>query len=287
MSNWQLVFACTFATFAFMIGWRWGRWTWWQVLVGGSFAVLAAAVTMVFWPMAAPLNSSGPTVVVVAGPRIPLPPDHSAGVSAPADRGPASSSGPQSISDILKAQVDSVSQGEIVFNPPTEMTTGKNEVVTVRISRRTLESKILADLAGSGVVQHEDIQVGEFMAVAMDGDGFVVASKSKTNQFVPPSGFAEWVFNVRPIQAGDQDLLLEASIRYKVGASEEETELPVLTRHIRVKVDPAWEVGFYFEKAEGWKWLLEIFGTAMTGVAGFFAERWFKRWLKGKKPAGA
>jgi len=198
-----------------------------------------------------------------------------AGALSPS-RSIAGSTGPETAEDVIRRQVSELSQGQIVFNPPDHMTTGKHETVVVRISRQKLQDAIRQNLAGEGVVQSAQLSVGQFMSVDLWGDGFIVTSKSKRDQYVPDSGFAEWLFDVDPEEGGDKDLYLQASVRFKSPYGEETTELPVFDRTVHVKVDYWHEAQMIFIQADGWKWLLGAIGGAILGMLGYFGKRFLE-----------
>jgi hypothetical protein len=139
---------------------------------------------------------------------------------------------------LVRSQLIEVVPGLVVFNPPTEMTVGVLERITVRISRGVAEATVKANLQGRGVPQVEDVKVGTFMRARLFGNGFEVTSKSDENQVVPDNGFAEWVYDVTPLEAGTKTITLQISLRYKLPGSEETTNLPVKTRKILVQVNP-------------------------------------------------
>ena len=61
---------------------------------------------------------------------------------------------------ILRNQVDKIGPGSVVFDPPTEMTVGYHEPITVQPLQR------------HGVAQTEQIEVGSFMRARLFGEGF-------------------------------------------------------------------------------------------------------------------
>lgn len=175
----------------------------------------------------------------------------------------------------IRQQVAELVPGRIEFNPPTNMRVGVKEPITVRISRSETEDAIKQNLQGRGVPQVENIRVGTFMRVRLAGDGFTVTTRSDENQAVPDRQFAEWLFDVLPVSAGNKVLNLQVSVRFKLPNSEEVTELPVLARNIAVEVNTWWNVEQSI--AQNLKWLLGGVATVVASIIGYFAKRWFEK----------
>ena len=177
---------------------------------------------------------------------------------------------------VVRAQMQQLLPGLIEFNPPTTMRQGTREPVTVRISRHEAEDAIKQNLVGRGVVQIEQIKVGNFMAVELSGDGFQVTAKNDRNQVVPDDGFAEWRFDVLPVESGERNLDLKVSVRFKLpGESDEAADLPVFTRKIAVAVDRGWMLARFV--GNNLLWILSGLGAVVAGAAGYLIRRWLER----------
>jgi hypothetical protein len=175
---------------------------------------------------------------------------------------------------IIRDQVKQLLPGQIVFNPPTTMRVGATEVITVRIARTQTEHAILENLRGRGIPQVEQIKVGTLMQVRLYGDGFDVNTHSNEDQTVPENQFAEWTYDVTPLVSGDdRELVLQVSIRFELPNRQEFTDLPVLTRKIKVQVNDWWSIQQFF--AANWQWFGGGIGTVFVGLAGFVGTRWF------------
>ena len=161
------------------------------------------------------------------------------------------------------------------------MTVGVSEQITVQISRGVAETTVKAKLQGRGVPQVEEVKVGTFMRARLYGNGFVVSSKSDEGQVIPDNGFAEWVYDVTPLEAGTKSITLQISLRYKLPGSEELTNLPVMTRDISVQVNPWWTAKNFM--ASNWQWFLGGLGSLMMTIGGFFGKRWLEA-RHGKTP---
>jgi hypothetical protein len=199
----------------------------------------------------------------------PKPPAGGGAGSSPRDGGALD------LAQLIRAQVAELVPGQIVFNPPTKMRVGDPEQVTVRISRTLTESRIKENLQGRGVPQVEQIEVGTFMRVRLFGSGFEVMTKSDENQAVPEDHFAEWLFDVLPLEAGPEKLELQVAVRFKLPKSEEVTELPVLSREISVQVNYWWDIQRFLSK--NWKWFFSGIGAVVVGVVGYLGKRWIER----------
>jgi hypothetical protein len=156
------------------------------------------------------------------------------------------------------------------------MRVGVTDVVTVRIARTQTEDAILKNLRGRGIPQAEQITVGALMQVRLYGNGFDVSTHSNEDQAVPESQFAEWTYDVTPLVSGDnRELDLQVSVRFELPNRQEFTDLPVLTREIKVEVNDWWSMKEFF--TANWQWFGGGIGTVFVGLGGFLGKRWFEQ----------
>ena len=178
-----------------------------------------------------------------------------------------------SAAEIVRGQISEIFPGLVIFNPPPEMTVGNLEQVTVRVTRDLGEAQIKKGLQGRGDPQIENIEVGTFMSARLFGDGFDITSHSDKGQVILDKHFAEWNFELLPLEPGKKTLHLQIAIRFKLQNDEETTDLPVLNREITVQVNRWWAVRHF--ATNNWQWFLGGFGTLLMGVGGYFGRRWF------------
>lgn len=176
---------------------------------------------------------------------------------------------------VLRSQVSGLSQGLVAFNPPTEMTVGNHELVSVRIMRGLIDKFSKQPLHSRPAPQIEEVRVGNFMRARLFGEGFEITTHSDESQAVADNDFAEWLYDVLPTKSGDRTLTLQIAIRYKLASSEEITNLPVLTRDISVQVNPWWTATTFV--STNWQWFFGGIGGLVVSIGGFFGKRWFEK----------
>jgi hypothetical protein len=119
-------------------------------------AIVAAELTVGlsgFWMLVAPIGSinsslSGAVELPEYAPAPPVAPVSE--TLRPAPPNPA---------DLVRQQVSQAVPGLIAFNPPTTMTVGISQKMTIRISRNLAQETIKKGLQGTGTPQIETIQV--------------------------------------------------------------------------------------------------------------------------------
>ncbi|PWQ94738.1 toll/interleukin-1 receptor domain-containing protein [Leucothrix arctica] len=183
----------------------------------------------------------------------PLPPKVStAPPSAIVRRAPTAAAAPMKVeaSDSFRAF------GQILYNPPTEMTLNVAEMIEVRIAKNEVSDK---GLSGSGEVRREEVPITQVMSVRLccgdsgNGDPFDITTASAEEQLVNSpllieGEFTEWVFQVTPRVKGEQKLTLHAIANYTLEDGRSVPIGKVLSRDIVVQVDAPTEV---------WRWLVE------------------------------
>lgn len=182
---------------------------------------------------------------------------------------------PDYFAAMMKRQIAEAARGLVAFNPPSEMKVGTTERITVRIARDLAEDTIKKGLRGRGAVEIEQIEVGTFMRARLFGDGFEITTRSDEGQVVLENRFAEWLFDVLPVESGRKTLSLHIALRLKLPSTEETIDLPVLARNIAVQVDPWWTAKRV--ATTNWQWIVGGVGTIMMAVGGFFGRRWLER----------
>jgi hypothetical protein len=175
--------------------------------------------------------------------------------------------------DYVRCTLGHLALGQIAFDPPQEMEYRKASQITVRISRSGADATIRQGMGDNVPVQTEHLRVGDRMSVKLHGPGFAITTQDGETQFIPPTGFASWHFDVTPTEYGEQVLILEAKVHVKTDKSEDDEVLPAIKRPIHVRVTiPGW-IGARFDDAGGWKWFIGL----MIGGLGYLGKRWLDR----------
>jgi uncharacterized lipoprotein YbaY len=167
---------------------------------------------------------------------------------------PAISSTPEpSLAQAVEAALTKLAQGKILYNPPTQMTQGKEERVEVRVTQN-ITGDLNSGLQSSGAAKVEPVLVSPFMHAKLLGDDFSITPLSTDEQVVGETGFTEWVWKVVPEEAGD-DKELHLIVTAQVWAKDIKGTKDLLVKDVKitVKVDPIYS-GRKFIK-NNWQWL--------------------------------
>jgi hypothetical protein len=229
-------------------------------------------------PPPPPLRGQGaPPPIPLREAPVPARPAPGAAPPAPATEVAVPESRAPDAGELADQLASELAKGNIVFNPPSQMRTGWNEQVTVRVSRESvLPAEALSGLLGRGAPQRAQLLTGAFMRVELFGDeGFKITPRGDADQAVPPTGFAEWLFDVLPVSGGERMLTLRVAARYKLPSGEEVRYLPVFTRNISVEVDYWWQTQQFV--AANWQYFLSGGGVLVMAVGGYFGKRWVER----------
>jgi excisionase family DNA binding protein len=178
---------------------------------------------------------------------------------------------------LAKAELDKLAQGRILYNPPGEMTIGKDVIIEARVTQ-DMAVNLTPGLQGPGAPIEEPLLVGPFMKAILSGDKdkFKITAHNSEEQLVGGSTFTQWTWDVVPLEAGDQALYLIVTVRIKIpGAGEEKRDILVKNTRIKVQVNPAYSLQKFV--LINWQWLL----TAIVIPLGIFG---WNRWGKKKEP---
>ncbi|HLY04391.1 MAG TPA: hypothetical protein VKR31_01470 [Rhizomicrobium sp.] len=213
--------------------------------------------------------------------------DAGSGCAACVSGGAATSGAPAStVSDFeqekaaIDAELRSLPNGTIVFNPPVEMTEGITYTFQVRVSRQKFSGVLRENLVGSGAVRTATLRVGAIMSVDVYGNGFTVKREGDDNSAVKTISavdpFQEWTFDVTPTEYGPSRYLnMKASVRLKLpDRTTPYHDVIVLHRVIKVKVNPLYEIASLISDTSPWKWALGGFGGLLVSAGGYLGRRW-------------
>lgn len=169
---------------------------------------------------------------------------------------------PSDLNRIINEEIKQLSIGQILFNPPEEMTEHIKDRIEMRISQNINED-LTEGLKGRGIPQIEQVRVSTVMTAKLSGDDFKIKPLSDMEQPVLASGYTQWEWDVTPLKAGRKILQLSVAASINVDTfGEKKKSLPVMEKEIYVKVNPKAR----FEKIDWYK----IIG-AIGGVIGIIA----------------
>jgi len=142
-------------------------------------------------------------------------------------------------SEELDAQVENLQlpQGQILYNPPSEMMEQALERVEVKISQ-SLTEDLTEGLRGRGIPEVEKLLVGSSMKAILAGKDFEITALSETVQSVFSTGSTLWEWDIRPLEPGEKKLYLSIAVVFDTKYGNKAKSYPVMDRTITVKVDP-------------------------------------------------
>jgi hypothetical protein len=168
------------------------------------------------------------------------------------------------------------------FNAPEQMNAGVHEKVELRMAEN-LPEDLLVKLKELGIKDADKIVAGSSIKARLVGDSFEIQPSGEEEKNVSGEGLTPWIWDVTPVRAGTQPLLLLMTINVKVpGGGNETKELPVFTKPAQVARSPAFATIRFLRSR--WPWF--ALGFISTGVAVWLLrklrarERSFLLWKK-------
>jgi len=171
--------------------------------------------------------------------------------------------GPRLSALMARDELEKLSQERLVFNAPDQMTAGVHERIEAHIAEN-LPEDFVARLKALGITDPDDILFGSSMKAHLAGDGFDIALLGDEEKPVSGEGSTPWVWDVTPVRAGVQTLLLTVTIKVKIpGNGDERKELPAFTKPVTVAPSPLYST-VRFIRAR-WPWFIGvIFAVALA-----------------------
>lgn len=172
------------------------------------------------------------------------------------------------LSSTISDELNNLSLGQILFNPPKEMKVGRSERIEVRIIQN-LKTDLFENLKGRGIPEVSIEKVAPFMKVKLSGDCFDINALHEEGQIVSEGGYTEWAWDVLPLKSGSKKLHLLISVRIKLSFGEEKKDFPIIDKDVKVNVNPIYSTKHFI--SNNWRWLataliLPILGWAIKTI---------------------
>ena len=181
---------------------------------------------------------------------------------------PMSGGGGVSAKELAELETEGLENGRYLFNPPNEMVVDDKFRIELRIVRDSsvdnilfLQATMSANLQGQGTPQVESLQVGNLMTAKLAGSDFEIISYNEEKQVILNKSYAQWAWDVIPKKSGILDLNLTISVKVIFSDDVGQSDYPVITKKVNVRVNPAYSVATFLEG--NWQWLL---GTIIIPV---------------------
>jgi len=177
--------------------------------------------------------------------------------------------------DELDREVAKLHEGKILFNPPSEMKQGKRERIEARVSFEDIGAALSENLKGRAAPQIEPVKVSSIMKVILTGDqdAFAIEQFGTDEQIVKGRPFAQWSWDVTPLQSGKRSLHLQVTAVVSVAGHDKTIGIPVIDKRIQVHISP-WFASRRFI-SNNWQWLWTV--IVVPGAGLFWGLRKKKR----------
>jgi hypothetical protein len=184
---------------------------------------------------------------------------------------------PPNLDTILSDVMGKLDPGMMVYNPPENMKQFSAQRVELRIlhlgsengtpgaaTQTAAAATLTSDLTGTGTPIVESLNVGTVMKARLSGDGFEIMPLHEEEQIVAGDTYTEWAWNVKALKAGEHNLYLTITVKVIVdGFGEKARDIPVITRQVKVQVDPVGVTKGFI--SEHWEWVWTALLVPLVG----------------------
>jgi hypothetical protein len=184
------------------------------------------------------------------------------------------------LNTLMAEALGNLAEGQMVFNPPTEVQEGERKRIELRIIPMQRDVAVTNDaeagaearavlgegLTGEGEPQFSQVKVGTLMKAKLTGDGFEITPLNEEEQVVGGEEFTQWAWDIVAVETGDQELNLTVTVKVVVDTlGERVRDLPVITQKVVVKVDLGYSIKTFV--SEYWQWLVTVLLLPVLGWA--------------------
>ena len=166
--------------------------------------------------------------------------------------------------DRLVIQEEIRPKGLIAYSVPNEMQVGREYLVKVRISKQNNRTVLLVGDREIPIsdnleeVKVESITVSPVMSASLLSSKkyFEITPLSTDIQNIDKEGYTEWVWNVSPLQSGENNLKLNVKIRIKEDGNDYYKDITIFERKIKVKSNIGFSIKDFIFK--NWEWFMGV-----------------------------
>jgi hypothetical protein len=227
-----------------------------QMLLGiGAVGLVAVSAAVALVELTEGSGDASPPPATATEP----PPEGAPPPSAP---GPGEPNTPV-FQSAIDAELEALVEGRIAYGVPSEMKTGIDSDVVLRISRGPVAG--LGE-AAPGPVVIERVRIAPVMAAELRGRTFDIDPTGRQEQIVPPTGFSEWKWSVMPRSSGEQTLRFVVYVVVRLADGSEESYQMVKDKSVAVSVNPLYSVSSFLSAhlASVLGVLTALFGSGMA-----------------------
>jgi hypothetical protein len=155
--------------------------------------------------------------------------------------------------DPIEQALDRMPWGNIAFNSPKFLGYGRTVVVDLLLSGNKTGDQLLSLIDEDGDKETYRVQFNRDMEARLVGSAFDITPITSERQLVSPAGVAEWKWEVRAKEFGEQRLFLTLNAHLKINGQEGQHTVKTFSKTIDVNV--VWPQSATFFLWNYWQWL--------------------------------
>lgn len=177
--------------------------------------------------------------------------------------------GPRLAALLARDELEKLIAGRVVLDAPERIRSGGTMRIEARLAEN-LRDDFIKSLKDLGMANPEAIAEASVVKANLSGDGFRVAPAADDAKGLSADA-QSWSWEVTPVRAGVQPLVLTLTASVKVpGGGEEERDLPAVTKQVAVEGGSYPTDGFVL--AEGWLWV-SVIALVLAAIIVWLANR--------------
>ncbi len=173
--------------------------------------------------------------------------------------------------DPVKKALKEMPWGNVAFNSPRLLGYGETKVVQLLLSGNKTDDQLLSLIEEDGNKETYYIKFNNDMQARLVGTAFEVTPITHERQAVSATGVAEWKWQIKAKELGEQKLFLTLNSHIEINGLDAKHTVSTLDKTINIEV--VWPQSVKYFLWNYWQW---IFTFVALPLFGFTASRIFR-----------
>lgn len=170
------------------------------------------------------------------------------------------------VPDRVDKALKTMKWGNIAFNNPKVLGYGTSAVVQLLLSGSKTGNQLLSIVSEEGQKETYEVQFTNDMEAHLRGVAFEITAVTPERQAVSSAGVAEWKWEIRAKQLGEQKLFLALNANLLIDNRERKHTVQTFSKTLHINV--VWPQSVLYFLWSYWQWICTAIAIPLVGWVG-------------------